>query len=187
MRYTLLIALREFAENAKTKGFWIGIFMLPLIIGHQHRRLDQAGQVGAVALLRRGRPVRRLRRADRAVHRAAAPALGARGAGPVRSGKPARRTAATRSTCRRRTQAAVRAFIAAGGTDAYLERSRRRFGRTRRSSRSRAASSCASTLPKDIDADASSEAILARPQALSARRADASRSAAGTCRSSRRC
>ena len=33
MRYTLLIALREFAENAKTKGFWIGIFMLPLIMG----------------------------------------------------------------------------------------------------------------------------------------------------------
>ena len=32
MRYTLLIALREFAENAKTKGFWIGLFMLPLIL-----------------------------------------------------------------------------------------------------------------------------------------------------------
>ena len=32
MRYILLIALREFAENAKTKGFWIGIFMLPLIM-----------------------------------------------------------------------------------------------------------------------------------------------------------
>jgi ABC-2 type transport system permease protein len=32
MKYTLLIALREFAENAKTKGFWIGIFMLPLIM-----------------------------------------------------------------------------------------------------------------------------------------------------------
>jgi len=32
MRYTLLIALREFGENAKTKGFWIGIFMLPLML-----------------------------------------------------------------------------------------------------------------------------------------------------------
>src|SRR6185295_10517456 len=32
MRYTLLIALREFIENTKTKGFWIGIFMLPLIM-----------------------------------------------------------------------------------------------------------------------------------------------------------
>lgn len=33
MRYAFLIALREYAENAKTKGFWIGIFMFPLIIG----------------------------------------------------------------------------------------------------------------------------------------------------------
>ena len=32
MRYALLIALREYLENAKTKGFWIGIFMFPLII-----------------------------------------------------------------------------------------------------------------------------------------------------------
>jgi ABC-2 type transport system permease protein len=33
MKYILLIALREYAENAKTKGFWIGLFMLPLIMG----------------------------------------------------------------------------------------------------------------------------------------------------------
>jgi ABC-2 type transport system permease protein len=33
MKYALLIALREFAENAKTKGFWIGIFTLPVILG----------------------------------------------------------------------------------------------------------------------------------------------------------
>jgi ABC-2 type transport system permease protein len=32
MRYALLIALREYVENAKTKGFWFGIFMLPLIL-----------------------------------------------------------------------------------------------------------------------------------------------------------
>ena len=32
MKYALLIALREFAENAKTKGFWIGIFTLPVIL-----------------------------------------------------------------------------------------------------------------------------------------------------------
>ena len=32
MRNMLLIALREFVENAKTKGFWIGIFTLPLIM-----------------------------------------------------------------------------------------------------------------------------------------------------------
>ena len=32
MRYALLIAWREYAENAKTKGFWIGLFLFPVII-----------------------------------------------------------------------------------------------------------------------------------------------------------
>jgi len=32
MRYAFLVALREFAENVKTKGFWIGICIFPLII-----------------------------------------------------------------------------------------------------------------------------------------------------------
>ncbi len=32
MRFTFLVAWREYAENAKTKGFWIGMFMFPLII-----------------------------------------------------------------------------------------------------------------------------------------------------------
>jgi ABC-2 type transport system permease protein len=32
MRYAFLVALREFAENAKTKGFWIGLFVFPLLI-----------------------------------------------------------------------------------------------------------------------------------------------------------
>lgn len=32
MRKILLIALREYGENAKTKGFWIGILMLPAIL-----------------------------------------------------------------------------------------------------------------------------------------------------------
>jgi len=33
MRYAFLIALREFVENAKTKGFWIGIFTFPVLFG----------------------------------------------------------------------------------------------------------------------------------------------------------
>ncbi|MCP3979816.1 MAG: ABC transporter permease [bacterium] len=33
MRAALLVAMREYAENAKTKGFWIGIFLLPVIFG----------------------------------------------------------------------------------------------------------------------------------------------------------
>jgi ABC-2 type transport system permease protein len=32
MRYILLVAWREYAENARTKGFWIGLCMFPLII-----------------------------------------------------------------------------------------------------------------------------------------------------------
>ncbi|MDE0895400.1 MAG: ABC transporter permease [Planctomycetota bacterium] len=32
MRAIILIALREYAENAKTKGFWIGLFLFPIII-----------------------------------------------------------------------------------------------------------------------------------------------------------
>lgn len=32
MRYVWLVALREFGENARTKGFWIGIISFPIII-----------------------------------------------------------------------------------------------------------------------------------------------------------
>src|ERR1700752_1232643 len=32
MRYAFLVAWREFAENIKTKGFWIGILIFPLLI-----------------------------------------------------------------------------------------------------------------------------------------------------------
>lgn len=32
MRYAFLVAWREYAENVKTKGFWIGIFIFPLMI-----------------------------------------------------------------------------------------------------------------------------------------------------------
>lgn len=32
MKYAFLVAWREYAENARTKGFWIGIFLLPAIL-----------------------------------------------------------------------------------------------------------------------------------------------------------
>lgn len=32
LRYVWLVALREYAENAKTKGFWIGILIFPLML-----------------------------------------------------------------------------------------------------------------------------------------------------------
>jgi ABC-2 type transport system permease protein len=32
MKYSLLVALREFSEHVKTKGFWIGISMVPILL-----------------------------------------------------------------------------------------------------------------------------------------------------------
>jgi ABC-2 type transport system permease protein len=50
MRCAFLVAWREYAENARTKGFWIGLFLLPLI-------LFLSGYV-PVLLERKGRPTR---------------------------------------------------------------------------------------------------------------------------------
>src|SRR5438552_18242494 len=32
MKYAFLVAWREYSENAKTQGFWLGIFVMPLIL-----------------------------------------------------------------------------------------------------------------------------------------------------------
>lgn len=32
MKYAMLVAMREYAENAKTKGFWIGLLLFPIMI-----------------------------------------------------------------------------------------------------------------------------------------------------------
>ncbi len=32
MKYAFLVAWREYAENAKTKGFWLGLFLMPAIL-----------------------------------------------------------------------------------------------------------------------------------------------------------
>ena len=32
MRNALMVAAREYAENARTKGFWIGILMVPVLL-----------------------------------------------------------------------------------------------------------------------------------------------------------
>src|SRR5947207_12061510 len=50
MRCAFLVAWREYAENARTKGFWIGLFLLPVI-------LFLSGYVPAM-LERKGRPTR---------------------------------------------------------------------------------------------------------------------------------
>jgi len=61
MRMIRLIAMREFAENVKTKGFWAGILLFPLILGgvfffqtmlaestptRHYLLVDQSGQYG---------------------------------------------------------------------------------------------------------------------------------------------
>lgn len=56
MRYALLIALREYVENAKTKGFWIGLFMFPLLI---------AIGIGVTSFLARSEPARHFVVVDR--------------------------------------------------------------------------------------------------------------------------
>ncbi len=49
MKYIFHVAMREFADNAKTKGFWIGLLLFPLMlwVGFQ-----------APALLKKATPVR---------------------------------------------------------------------------------------------------------------------------------
>jgi ABC-2 type transport system permease protein len=49
MRYAFLVAWREFAENVKTKGFWIGILIFPLLI---------YASISAERLLEKTKPVR---------------------------------------------------------------------------------------------------------------------------------
>src|SRR5262245_57702099 len=49
MRYAFLVAWREFAENVKTKGFWIGILIFPLLI---------YGSITVSTVLEKAKPVR---------------------------------------------------------------------------------------------------------------------------------
>lgn len=49
MRYAFLVAWREYAENVKTKGFWIGICIFPLII---------YASISASSWLEKAKPVR---------------------------------------------------------------------------------------------------------------------------------
>ena len=172
MRYTLLIALREFAENAKTKGFWIGIFTLPVLLAISIGVSTKLAQLRTIAVLRRRRQIRRVRRTHRPVHRVGAPALRAPGAGAGTS----RKTCAPGSSPERQPR-----YLP--GCRRCLHRGRRQgrlsqrssgpcFEKTRLRSRSRRACSCASSCPSDIDADASSDAILAelKPYLLGDRR-----------------
>ena len=49
MRYAFLVAWREYVENVKTKGFWIGICIFPLLI---------YASISASSWLEKAKPVR---------------------------------------------------------------------------------------------------------------------------------
>jgi ABC-2 type transport system permease protein len=56
MRYAFLVAWREFAENVKTKGFWIGILIFPILI---------YASITVESLLEKTKPVRNFVLVDR--------------------------------------------------------------------------------------------------------------------------
>ena len=158
MRYILLIALREFAENAKTKGFWIGLFMLPLII---------VVSIGVSAKLSRSEPSRYFvvvdksgvfgesvkRSAEWAHQRSVLDALGQYARGNLRPGQDPKLDLWP-------NPAAVDAFIAAGGKDAYLSRLRPMLRDNAPEFKEPSRHYVLVDLPGGIDAHASDEAIL---------------------------
>jgi len=159
MRYTLLIALREFEENAKTKGFWIGLFTLPLIM---------AIGISVSGLLARAEPSRYFVVVDKsgafaapiehsiawAHQRSVLQALGGYARENLRAGQRPEIDLSANQT-------AVETFIAAGGKDAYLARLRPMLRENAPKFKEPSRAFVRVDLPKEIDADGSTEAILA--------------------------
>ena len=170
MRYTLLIALREYAENAKTKGFWIGLFTLPLMI---------AIGIGVSASLARAEPSRYFVIVDRSgafaesidrsiewvQQRSLLLALGQYVRENLRAGQSPQIDSSGNPP-------AVEAFIAAGGKDAYLARLRPMLRENAPGFREPSRPFVRVDLPREIDGNASSDAILAKlkPYLIGARR-----------------
>lgn len=160
MRYIFLIALREYAENAKTKGFWIGLFMLPLII---------AISIGVTAKLGRAEPTRYFVIVDQSGvlgdpirnsiewnhQRHVLQALGQYVQQNLRPGqKPAIDLSSN--------PADVNVFMAAGGQEAYLSRLRPALRADAPAFKEPNRQFVAVDLPAGIDADADVDAILAQ-------------------------
>jgi len=157
MRNTLLIALREFVENAKTKGFWIGIFMLPLImvIG-----------IGVSTKLARSEPSRHFVVIDQSgafveaidhsieweYQKSVLQALGQYAQENARPDKTAEINVPT-------YDAAVDAFIATGGKDAFLAKIRPLLRDNAPAFKDPARRFVRVDLPKDINAGASAATI----------------------------
>jgi ABC-2 type transport system permease protein len=166
MRYTLLIALREYAENAKTKGFWIGIFMFPLIF---------AIAIGATSWLARAEVSRHFvvvdqsgafaeaieQSVERAHQRSVLEALGLYVRQNQRLRQEVDLSAIPADGGPAANQNAVEAFIAAGGQDAFLERFRPMLDRDAPEFEAPSRRFARVALPEEIDADASVEQILA--------------------------
>jgi ABC-2 type transport system permease protein len=159
MRYTLLIALREFSENAKTKGFWIGIFTLPLILGLS---------IGVSTKLAKSEPARYFVVVDQSAafaepiehsvewahQRAVLQALGEYVREHLRPGQ-------TPPMDLWPNPGAVDAFIAAGGKDVYLAQLRPMLRENTPGFKEPSQLFVRVDLPREIDADASADQILA--------------------------
>jgi ABC-2 type transport system permease protein len=170
MKYTLLIALREYAENAKTKGFWIGIFMLPLMITisiavstklskvEPSRYFVVVDKSGAFA-----EPIKHS--VEWTYQRSVLQALAQYVKENLEPGKRAEIDLGNH-------QAAVDAFIAAGGKDAYLVKLRPLLRANAPAFKEPSRPFVPIDLPREIDSSASAEAILAqlKPYLLGERR-----------------
>jgi ABC-2 type transport system permease protein len=160
MRYVFLIALREFAENAKTKGFWIGIFMLPLIIGVSilvSTKLSKAEPSRHFVVVdKSGAFETAVRDATEWAHqRSVLQALGDHVRGNLAAGQ-------TPDLDLSGNQGAVDAFIAAGGSDAYLSRLRPLLRADTPEFKQPARRFVLAGLPPDVDAGGGTEEILAQ-------------------------
>jgi ABC-2 type transport system permease protein len=159
MRYTFLIALREYAENAKTKGFWIGLFMLPMILGLS---------IAVSAKLSKAEPSRYFVVVDKSGafeqpieqaiewqhQKSMLQALAQYVQENLRAGAKPDVNLATYQT-------AVDAFIAAGGKDAYLARLQPVLRESAPAFKEPTRLFVRVALPKDVDASASAETTLA--------------------------
>ena len=170
MRYIFLIALREFLENAKTKGFWIGIFTLPLLL---------AISIGVSTKLSRSEPSRYFVVIDKSgafaepidhtvewdYQRSVLQALGQYAQENLRAGQHSELNLAT-------YQAAVDTFIATGGKDAYLKQLQPMLRENAPAFKEPARLFVRVDLPGDIDPAQSAEQILAKlkPYLLGERR-----------------
>ena len=178
MRYTFLIALREYVENAKTKGFWIGIFMLPLMI---------AIGIGVTGLLARSEPSRYFVVVDQsggvaeaieqsvelAHQRTVLQALGRYVREHARAERrPSIDLATIPADGGPPDQTAIAAFAAAGGKEAYLARVRGTLEEGAPAFEEPSRPFVRVDLPEEIDAGASVEGILAqlRPYLIGERR-----------------